>query len=96
MEKLERLMQKEDGEIYALDGERIIGLGLIGTITTIKVKNPVLDVSSVIDKLTKEGAHFIPHGANAYIVSSFNPDTQFMQDGKAYSCYALQFYHIVK
>ena len=95
VQKLERLVQRDgDSALYTGNGAHVLDELRVGSMITIKVQNPLVDLSFVIDDLAKEGRNVIPRGANAYLVSLFNPDTQFIQDGKAYSCYALQFYHI--
>ena len=62
-----------------------------GKIITVKVPNPIIDPSSVIDYISRSS---IPKMANAFVVSDFNPDTQFIENGKQYSAYAVLFYSI--
>ena len=95
-----RVVQKSDGSFYFKCNE---GYGypitnnrlkIISQLETIKVKNPVINLDSIVQDLVKNNSSIIPKEANAYIISNFNSDTQFIVEGKAYSCYALQFYKL--
>lgn len=102
MEKLRKLIQDEFGNLYLSD-ERFIdkdNITPLGKIRTIVEANPCIDVSSIIDKRAKEFPSFVPYGANSYVASDFNPDTQHIRksnlenDEKFYSVYAIQFYRV--
>ena len=94
MEKLQQLIQDESGHLKNQDGTALRYETRVGPLTTITVKHPVLDISSIVDDLADKNSAIIPRGANAYVASDFNCDTQFIKEDKAYSVYALQFYHI--
>ncbi len=101
MNKLEKLTQNEDGTLHRADGT-VLNLEYAiprGKIRPLVVVNPVVDISSVIDKMTERKSVFIPEGANAYVVSDFSGDTQHLRKSdlegheKFYSVFAIQFYY---
>lgn len=100
MKKLERLIQNENGEMSLSDGRKVFSENIIilGKIRTFVEKNPVIDISQVINKRAEEFPHFVPYEANCYIVSDFNPDTQYLRkpnsNEESYSVYAIQFYYL--
>ena len=91
---MERLTQNKDGFLYRMDGTEVRYECRVGLLETIKVKKPVVDLGSIVNELAKSSPLTIPLGANAYVISEWNCDTQFVKDGKVYSCYALQFYSV--
>ncbi|HLC81384.1 MAG TPA: hypothetical protein VJH68_01890 [Candidatus Nanoarchaeia archaeon] len=104
MNKLERLMQDEDGTLYRDDGDLLSkdDAILVGKITTLVVANPCIDISRMIDEMTERKSVFIPEGANAYVASDFSGDTQHLRKSdlegheKFYSVFAVQFYYACK
>lgn len=102
MEKLEKLTQEDNGKILDKEGHEITQKFLfqVGKIRTLVVANPILDVSKEIDKMAEQNSCFIPQGANAYVASDWNPDTQHLrktdleEHEKLYSVFAVQFYYI--
>ncbi len=99
MEKLEKLAQDIFGNPCNPNGTLFRSRPYPkGKITTITVENPCLDISIVIDEMAEKDDVTIPINANAYIVSDFNCSTQHTRKDpngkeKAYSVYAVQFYH---
>lgn len=101
MVKLERLIQDEAGALFSSDRRlRSIDYRLKGKITCLVVKNPCLDISKEIQDTAERASTFVPEGANSYVASEFNPDTQHIinESGKKYfySVYAVQFYRMYK
>ena len=102
MEMLERLSQDEFGKLYRSDKQNIPLNDIIpvGKIKTIVEANPCIDISDVINKMSEQNSLFIPYGANSYVASDFNPDTQHLRksnlegDQKLYSVFAIQFYYL--
>jgi len=94
MKKLQKLVQKEFGNLQKQDGTPIRDEIRVGQLRTLKVQNPILNISSVINELAGRSFILIPKEANAYVSSDFNFGTQFIKHKKAYSVYALQFYRI--
>ncbi len=103
MDKLEKLTQDESGKLYHANGAKTIPEFTIpiGKIRTLVLANPCLDVSNEIDKMTERNSFFIPKGANAYVASDFNGDTQHLRESdlegskKSYSVFAVQFYQFI-
>jgi len=101
MNKLEKLTQNESGTLHRADGSILSPQYAIhkGKIRPLVVANPCIDISNVIDEMTKEKSVFIPPGANAYVASDFSGDTQHLRksnlegDEKFYCVYAIQFYY---
>src|SRR3989344_5834114 len=99
MNKLERLMQDEDGTLYRDDGDLLSkdDAILVGKITTLVVANPCIDISRMIDEMTERKSVFIPKDANAYVASDFSGDTQHLRKiggyEKWYAVFAVQFYY---
>jgi hypothetical protein len=100
MDKLERLMQDEFGNVcksnnFIIDKNKIV---FVDNIKTLSVKDPVLDISTVMDKMAENNSNIIPKYANSYIASEFNPDTLLISEtgeGKnLYSVYAIQFFRV--
>jgi len=85
-----RLIQDDDGVLYTFDGRLITEFTAKGKLKTIRVQNPA-SLDSIVKDIEKYCSS-IPKYANAVLVSDFNPDTQFVKDEKAFSCYAIQFY----
>ncbi len=100
MNKLEKLTQDESGRLHRKNGDILNSkyLSLEGKIKTLVVANPGIDVSNEITKMAEAKSLFIPKGANAYVVSEFNPDTQHLRKSdlegheKLYSVFAVHFY----
>ena len=90
---IERLIQ-DNGYLKKKDGTPIYGERQVGIITTLTVKNPVVDIETEINDLVARNSIIIPSDANAYVASTFNGDTQFVREEKYISVYALQFYCI--
>ncbi len=100
MTKLEQLTNDTMGFLYKADKTRLeegemTRVLRAGKPLPILVKNPCLDISSVLDEMAEQDSALIPDGANAYVASDFNPDTQHIREGKAYSVYAVQFYNVL-
>ena len=78
MEKLEKLIQNDFGEISRSGGKIVYPEFLMptGKIKTIVEANPCIDIYRVIDEMAERNSLFIPYGANSYVASDFNPDTQ--------------------
>ena len=100
MGKLERLTQVECGEFKLPNGHFLSQCQVWhkGEIKTLVVANPCISISQEIDAMAERKSPFIPEGANSYIVSDFNPDTQHLRRNEAgeeknYSAYAIQFYY---
>lgn len=98
MTRLEQLTQDDSGSIRRTStGFRPWRLSHIGRMQMITVKNPCINISTVINEMQNRNSPLIPREANAYVVSDFSPDAQFLikdHEGKenTYSCYAAQFY----
>ena len=97
---LEKLTQDELGKFFHSDGREISFADLIpvGKIRTIVYEN-FLNISEILEEKAKRYPSFIPYGADSYIVSEFNCDSQHIKKDskgkeKAYSVFAIQFYHI--
>ena len=88
---IERLIQ-DNGNLRRKDGTHIYWDVRVGDIMTLTLKNPVVDIEKEINELVARKSTIIPRGANAYVVSTFNADTQFVREEKSFSVYALQFY----
>ncbi|MEK6906772.1 MAG: hypothetical protein AABW81_04065 [Nanoarchaeota archaeon] len=95
MRKIQKLIQKESGFLCKEDRTLVRNEMRVGKLVTITLQNPVIDVNYHINELIDRKSVIIPDNANAYSISEFNPSAQFLKDGKAYSCYALQFYNIL-
>lgn len=94
-EKLQKLIQKENGVVYTKNGEvlRHFDIRRIDKLKMLVVKNPRFDISQVINELTEQNSIFIPKGANSYVASDFDGSTNHMREDKnQYSVYAIQFY----
>jgi len=91
MDKLEYIIEDNMHLLFKQSKKQIINYIKMGKMKVVKVPNPTIDPSSVIDYLPKLS---IEKGANAFVVSDFNPDAQAIIDNKTYSFYALQFYYI--
>ncbi len=92
--RLKQLAQDEVGMLY-LDGRRLYRAWPAGKIRTLLVQNPSHNtLEREVADLAINCPHSIPAGANAFISSSFNPDTQHFRNEKGYSVYALQFYFV--
>jgi len=107
MEKLERLVLNDDGELcrsgnFYPESKMPIPkdiIALAGAIKVLPVENPCLDISKIIDEMTERNSAFIPENANSYLASDFNPAAQYIKEDaagnkKIYSDYAIQFYEI--
>jgi hypothetical protein len=103
MQKLEELTQENDSTFFTNNNSRMLlnrEVLPIGKIKTLVVEHPCLEISDVIDSMAKTNSKFIPDYANAYVVSDFSADTQHIRkseactEGKFYSVYAVQFYHM--
>ena len=100
MDKLEKLTQDESGILHRADGRELHPQCAVpkGKITTIVESNPC-DIDGVIAGMAERDSVVIPKGANAYVASDWNPDTQHLRksnlegDGKFYSVFAVQFYY---
>lgn len=89
MGKLEYIIEDEHCNLFKQNEEKITNYIKEGKMRTVKVPNPTIDPSSVIDYIPSS---LIPELANAFVVSDFSPDAQVIVSGKFYSFYALQFY----
>lgn len=104
MEKLEKLFQSEEGHVYHKRNDSIncdTKMFKQGKIKILVVEHPCVEISDLIDSMAEKDSKFIPNYANAYIVSEYSPDTQFLRKSesgaeKFYSVYAIQFYHVIK
>lgn len=94
MKKLEKLKQDKSGLLYRMNGDIVKNEIRVGQLRVIALQNPVVDIQYFIDELTQRQSAIIPEGTNAYSASDFNYEAQFLKNNKAFSCYALQFYHI--
>jgi hypothetical protein len=54
--------------------------------------NPCIDTHAELMRMIDEKEIAVPNHTNAYEISDFIPDAQFLKDGKMYSAYALKFY----
>ena len=91
MEKLEYITEDENCNLFKKNKENITHYVKEGRMRVVKVPNPTIDPSSVIDYVPRS---LIPELANAFVVSDFSPDAQAIVYGKFYSFYAVQFYHL--
>ena len=94
MVKLERLIQRDNSSLLFDENETPVDAFRVGNIITVRAVNPTLLSENVIAELSANNSQIIPKKANAYTISDFNPDTQFVIGERAYSCYSIQFYFI--
>ncbi|MEI7718532.1 MAG: hypothetical protein WCI72_01590 [archaeon] len=99
LERLARLIPYDDGGFKLLNGLYVSPRQVLhkGDPNTFVVQNPCLNISREINERAAKGWILIPDGANSYVVSDFNPDTQHVRHDesgkeKNYSVYAVQFY----
>ncbi len=98
MDKLEKLTQNNSGILHRSNGEKIPPQNAVtkGKIKTIVDSSPY-NIDELIKAMTKKDSIIIPEGANAYVVSDWNPDTQFIKKtdfGSFFrSVFAVQFYY---
>ena len=101
MKKLEQLTKDESGQLFRANKTPVRAKFLLhkGKIKTIVVPNPSHCISLIFDEMAERDSAFIPKGANAYVASKFNGDTQHVRKSeesgeKIYSVYGIQFYYV--